>query len=54
MARYVGTVNFWFETGTEGMIWIFAEHGKEGYNGMLYLQKGDHLTIYDDHEKIIL
>ena len=53
MARYVGTVNFWCETGTEGMIWVFMQHEKVGYDGLLCLEKDDHLTIYDDHEKII-
>jgi len=54
--KLVGTLHFYFETGTEGGFWAFEEEGRQGgYDGLHLLQTGDSLVIYDivDREKVV-
>ncbi len=41
-----GSLEPFFETGTEGVIWAVHEYGKPGYEGLHYLKDGDKLTAY--------
>lgn len=49
--KYVGVLEPWFETGTEGIIWSVQEDGKDGYDGLNVIKAGDHLTVYDEKGK---
>lgn len=51
--EYIGILTDWFETGTEGLEWVLREDGKQGYEGMVIIQPGDHLTVYDADGKIL-
>lgn len=41
-----GVLDPWIETGNEGVVWTVYEDDKTGYDGIIALEKGDHLTIY--------
>lgn len=50
MAKHSGVIDGYFETGTEGILWVFFEDGegdKYGYR-MIEIQKGDNLTIFSE------
>jgi hypothetical protein len=42
-----GALEPFCETGTEGVIWSLHEYGKNGYDGLNVLKKGDLLTVYN-------
>lgn len=44
--KFVGVLDPYFETGTEGTVWSLIEDGKPGYDGLRQIENGDHLTIY--------
>ena len=48
MTKHVGRVFGYFETGSEGMEWILGEDGKNGYAAFVLIEKGDHLTIWNE------
>lgn len=41
-----GELEGFYETGTEGVIWSLWDNTKSGYDGLHYLQPGDHFVIY--------
>lgn len=41
------------ETGTEGMIWIFYDNDKTGYDGIIMLNNGMHIRIYNKDNSIV-
>ncbi len=47
MRQYSGVLDYYFETGTEGVMWSLMEDGKQGYDALVLLQPGDRLTIYN-------
>lgn len=40
-----GQLGMFFETGTEGVMWVVEEAGKQGYDALNYLDAGDQLRI---------
>ena len=51
--EYQGQLFGFFETGTEGVLWALQIEDKSGYEGLILLEKGDHLTIYSsDHTEV--
>lgn len=48
-----GTLEAFWETGSEGVIWIINEEGKKGYDGFNCIEEGDYLTIYSKKKKIV-
>ncbi len=48
MDRYEGVLGTFFETGCEGTFWVLNQNGVTGYDQHVFLENGDHLTIYDD------
>lgn len=47
MERYEGTFCEFFETGTEGVLWVLEASRVSGYEGLVVLQMGDEIEIYD-------
>lgn len=43
-----GSLEPFFETGTEGVIWAVTEYGRKGYDGLNILENGDKLTVYEN------
>ncbi len=48
-----GVLDPYFETGTEGIVWSLCEDGKEGYDGLNILEKGDQLKVYGEKGNIL-
>jgi hypothetical protein len=48
-----GTLEAFFETGTEGIWWSVYENGKEGYDGLNTIESGDWLTVKNLEGKIL-
>lgn len=46
-----GKLNAFFETGTEGIIWMFEEAGKTGYDALHLFQKGDFLRVFNNESE---
>lgn len=53
MKTYFGRLDYWFETGTEGVEWILYEDGKNGYDGIVLPEDGDYLEIYNEDGSIL-
>lgn len=43
-----GKLEAFYETGMEGTAWILHEDGKEGYDGIVPLENGQLLTVFND------
>lgn len=52
MKEYRGKLFGFFETGCEGTIPALQEDGFGGYDGLKYIEPGDHLTIYKNGKEI--
>jgi hypothetical protein len=44
---FEGVTEGFFETGTEGVIWMVYKDGFKGYDALEAIQNGDHLTIWE-------
>ena len=53
MKKYAGVLDGWFETGTEGTVWVLSEDGKSGYGAMQVLKPGDHLKVYGEDGAVV-
>lgn len=53
MEEYTGKLGWWFETGSEGIEWIFRIDGKEGLFDFLAIEEDDHLIVYEADDSII-
>ena len=47
MNTYHGVLAHFFETGCEGSFWVLEQSGNTGYDALVFVEDGDHLTIYD-------
>ena len=50
---YEGELFAWAETGTEGFVWAMQEDGKQGYDGLVILERGDAIQIFDSAGAIV-
>lgn len=48
-----GTLEDFFETGCEGVMWAVYEDGKSGYDALNILEQDDWLRITDEHGKVL-
>lgn len=53
MKKYLGVLDGWFETGTEGIVWALLEDGKTGYAALQPLRRGDHLKVFDEDGTVL-
>lgn len=53
MPQYNGTLYGWFETGTEGVIWILLKDGEEGYDAFCSIDEGDRITVFNEDNTIL-
>ena len=51
MDSILGTLDAFFETGTEGIVWSVTNNDLEGWNKLNCLKDGDYLTIFDSVDK---
>lgn len=47
MTTYHGVLTDFFETGCEGSYWVLEHSYKTDYDALVFVEDGDHLTIYD-------
>lgn len=52
--KYTGVINQFFETGCEGTMWVFEKDGLSGYDALEFIDKGDHLKVFDEDGITIL
>ena len=48
MGLQTGTVDTFFETGCEGLVWAFYEDGKSDLDAIRFIETGDRLVIYSN------
>jgi len=48
-----GVIDWWFETGQEGVCWVFYEDGKTGWDAFKMVEKGDRLKVCDENGKVV-
>lgn len=53
MAMYVGKLDWFYETGIEGLPWILEEDGKTGMDGVHLIEAGDHLKVYGEDGTVV-
>jgi hypothetical protein len=44
--KYTGVINNFFETGTEGVMWVLETDGLSGYDALEFIKAGDRLKIF--------
>ncbi len=52
MEHYAGVVDNFFETGTEGVMWVLLKDGFEGYNALVPVDPGDYLKVFAEDGSI--
>lgn len=50
---FLGVLDWFAETGTEGMIWILSEDGKSGYDSIVVLEAGDYLKVFREDDSVL-
>lgn len=51
--EYSGTLDCFFETGTEGFLWMLKQGHEEKFHDLVFLKFGDHLTVYNEGNSVI-
>lgn len=53
METFKGILYGFFETGTEGVIWVLIKDDMKGYEALENIQEGDHLKVCDHDNKTV-
>ncbi len=54
LQTFIGTLDHFFETGCEGLMWVLKKDGEKGYYEALeFLEAGDYLTIYNEDGSVM-
>ena len=54
MQKYSGVLDGYFETGSEGVMWVLDTKDKRRkYYGLIFIDAGDHIKIYGRNGSII-
>jgi len=53
MKEYSGVLDWFFETGTEGLCWVLRQDNKRGIKALVFIRKGDQLTVYGEDNSVV-
>lgn len=53
MEKCTGTINQFFETGCEGLIWVLEKDGVQEHDSLVFIEAGDHLKIFAEDGSIL-
>lgn len=53
MTTFKGTLYGFFETGTEGTVWVLIKDDMKGYEALEDIRDGDRLKVYDSNNEVV-
>lgn len=53
METFKGTLYGFFETGTEGTLWVLLKDDMKGYEAIESIREGDHLKVFGTTNEVV-
>ena len=53
MGKYTGVIGQFFETGCEGLMWVFMKDGVKGYDALVFIEAGDQLKVFAEDRSVL-